>query len=80
MIQLHVGKRGEIVIPKKIRESLGIKKENNIFLEIKADAIELRALPKKNEDIMAKWAAQAKKENVNISKWKMGNELYEEVF
>lgn len=77
-ITLKVGPKGQIVIPKKIRESLGIIENKTIELEVKDKKIEFKATP--SRDLVAKWREHARKSNADVSKWVMGDQLYEEVF
>ncbi len=77
MLKLKLGSKGEILIPKKIREQLGFTRDRIIILEIKEKSVELKA---SNEDIVKKWEEYAKKHNIDISKWVYGDELYEEEF
>jgi len=77
MIKLTVGTRGEIVIPKKIRESLGIVRGRSVMLSIKDHAVEVRPA---EIDAIATMEARAKRLHVDVSKIRMGNDLYREVF
>jgi len=74
MIQLKLSARGEIVIPKKIREHLGLRK--TVILTIKDDMIELRP----PIDVAKRAEERAKKYRADTSKWVMGDELYEQEF
>ena len=75
MIKLKVGTHGEILIPKKIRESLGIKEKGNVLIEIKRRSVIVKV--PRSEDIAQKWKSADKHD---VSKWKIGSDLYEEVF
>jgi AbrB family looped-hinge helix DNA binding protein len=79
MMQLNISKKGEIVIPKKIREHLGLMHAKTVVIELKGDIVQIR--PRANsEDIIARWEERAKRMNIDVSKWTMGNDLYEEEF
>jgi AbrB family looped-hinge helix DNA binding protein len=76
MIEVKVGTRGEIVIPKKIREAMGILPQGELELEVEDNRITLQ--PKKeDEEFFAELERNAK---YDTSKWVMGNDLYEEEF
>jgi AbrB family looped-hinge helix DNA binding protein len=74
-MQLKLGQRGEVVIPKKIREHLGLREGKPVLVVLHEDSIELK-VPKR--DVLSEWATLARSEKPR--KWKLGNELYEEVF
>ena len=75
-MQLNISKRGEIVIPKKIREHLGITHARTVVVDIKDDALELRPAI----DVVKLAAERAKRIQLDVSKIKMGNDFYEEEF
>ena len=77
MMKLKLGSKGEIVIPKKIREQLGLSKESTIILEVKEKSLILKA---SSEDIVKKWEERAKKHDYKVSEWTYGDKLYEEIF
>ena len=77
MMQLRLGTKGEIVIPKKIREHLGFSRDSPVLLEIKDKTIHIKAMA---DDIVKNWEERAKKSKVNVSTWVYGDKLYEEVF
>jgi len=77
MIQIKLGTKGELIIPKKIREHLGLSRGRIVMIEVKDKSIEIHA---QREDIASKWEALAKKERVDVGKWRYGDELYEEIF
>ena len=39
---LHVGKKGIIIIPKKMREAVGLKEDSEVIAEVVGDKIVLR--------------------------------------
>ena len=77
MLQLKLGTKGELVIPKKIRDQLGFSRYKRVLLEIKEEGVLLRAPA---TDVVKRCRDRAKKIHADVSKWKMGDELYEEVF
>ena len=77
MFKLKLGAKGELIIPKKIREQLGLVRDKIILLEIKDKSVEIRPA---TEDILQKWEQRARKHNQNTSKWIYGDKLYEDVF
>jgi len=77
IIQVKIGSKGEIVIPKKIRETMGLERNKKVILELKDKEITLKSA---GEDIAKLWEEIATKEKVNTSKWIYGDKLYEEVF
>ena len=78
MLQLQLGMKGELIIPKKIRDQLGIIRGRPVFIEIKEKSVEIR--PATDIDIAKKWEERAKKYGANVSKWVYGDKLYEEIF
>ncbi len=78
-IKTKMGIRGQLVIPKIIRESLGLTDNKAVLLEVTDK--ELRLIPTKDKDIAASWQAIAKSHGTNVKKNLVyGNKLYEEVF
>lgn len=74
-----VGARGQIVIPKIIRESLGIVENTTLLLEL--DEKTVRLSPQNGTEIMKRWQGFAKKYGTNASKNIIyGDKLYEEIF
>ena len=78
-LKTKMGMRGQLVIPKMIRESLGIVENKTILLEV--DNKTVRLIPVESQDILSAWEEIAKKEGGNVSKeFVYGDKLYEEVF
>ena len=74
-----VGARGQIVIPKAIRENLGIVKNRTVVLELEDKVVKL--IPERGADIVESWKQIAKTEGTDVSKkFIYGDKLYEEVF
>lgn len=78
MLKLKMSNKGEIVIPKKVREQIGLVKESIIILEVKGRSIELKA--GEEIDVVKDCEERAKRTKVDVSKWIYGDKLYEEVF
>ena len=78
-VKTKVGARGQIVIPKIVRESLGIVENSTLMLELDEKAI--RLFPQNSLEIMKRWREFAKKYGTNASKNIIyGDKLYEEIF
>jgi AbrB family looped-hinge helix DNA binding protein len=76
--RVKLGKRGQLVIPKIIRESLGLKEESYVVLEVSDKKLEVRPL---DDDVVNKWASVAKTEGLDVTKTlTYGDKLYEKVF
>lgn len=79
MMQLSISSRGEVVIPKKVREHLGLVPERKILLEVKGKSVVIRPALS-GEDLIRKWEERARRLNIDVSKWVLGDRLYEEEF
>ncbi len=79
MMQLNIGSKGEIVIPKKIREQFGLVKQRKVMLEIKDKIICIHP-SFGEEDTIKKCEERAKKYNLKASDLIYGDKLYEEIF
>lgn len=77
MMQLKMSAKGELVIPKKIREQLGFSKERNVFLTVRDKEVIIRPL-QPSGSIAKKWAERAKHLNLKSSDIIHGDALYEE--
>ena len=77
MIQLTLGSKGEVVIPKKIRDYMGLSKNKKIILELKEKTILLHPI---KTDIVKQCEERAKKYNLDPKKITYGDKLYEETF
>jgi AbrB family looped-hinge helix DNA binding protein len=55
----HLGEKGQIVIPKDIREYFGLKKGSSISIEVDDEKIIMK--PKMDEDFMKTWTSIVKK-------------------
>ena len=78
-LKTKVGARGQIVIPKIVRESLGIVENSTLVLELDEKVIHL--VPQNGLEIMKRWQEFSKKYGTNASKNIVyGNKLYEEIF
>lgn len=74
-MQLSMSARGEIVIPKKIREQLGFAPGRMVLLTVSDNEIELKPIAQKS--IARKWAERAKRLNLKSSGIIHGDALYE---
>jgi len=78
-IKVKLGERGQLVIPKVIRESLGLVENRMVILEVKDKVIEIK--PFSAEEIVERWKKISEKEGGDVSKdFIYGDKLYEEVF
>lgn len=77
-LKLCVGSKGQVVIPKIVRESLGIKPDGEVFMELKENSAEIK--PVHAADIVQKWEERAKKHGGDVTHWVYGDKLYEEAF
>lgn len=75
-MQLKMSSKGEIVIPKKVRDAVGLLPLRAVVLEVKGSAVILH--PPRKEGIAKRWAERARRMKLDASKWVMGDELYEE--
>lgn len=76
-LKMKVGPKGQIVIPKPIREKLGIKPNDIILLDIERDRI---VVEKVTEDPLKAIFEFSQKFGRKSSEIVWGDELYEEVF
>ncbi len=74
MMQLSMSAKGEIVIPKKIREQLGLVPSRAVILDVKENVI---CLHPARQSIAKKWAEIAKRINLKSSQVIHGDALYE---
>lgn len=56
---MKIGERGQVTIPKKIREKFGLKPETEVEFQVANDSILLRRKPRKLN--LAKWTGRCKK-------------------
>ncbi|MEK6960911.1 MAG: AbrB/MazE/SpoVT family DNA-binding domain-containing protein [Nanoarchaeota archaeon] len=77
MVRATVSARGELVIPKHMREEIGIEKNATVFLEVRDKVLHVRRI---EGDPILRMEERAKRNNVDVSKWVRGNQLYEEEF
>jgi AbrB family looped-hinge helix DNA binding protein len=79
-IKVKLGDKGQLVIPKVVRESVGLKENTSALLEVRRNVIEIRPLP--SGDLVQRSRERAKKYGGDIKKegWIYGDRLYEEVF
>jgi len=77
-IKVRLSSKGQLVIPKKIREALGLAENSFVLLEVKEKTIEIK--PTSGEDIVKSWKEIAKKHAIPAKKMIYGDKLYEEEF
>ena len=65
-IKTKVGVRGQIVIPKVIRESLGLTENKTVLLEV--DEKTVRLVPSADKEIAKSWEEISKREGGDVSK------------
>lgn len=76
--KVRVGSKGQLVIPKIVRTSLGLTEDSYVTLEVKDKCVEIKPL---QEEFAAKWDQLRQKEGLNVAKKMIyGDRLYEEVF
>jgi AbrB family looped-hinge helix DNA binding protein len=78
--KVRLGSKGQLVIPKIVRDSVGLRENKGALLEVKEGVVEIRPLD--GEELVAKSKERAKKHGGDIRKlgWIYGDKLYEEVF
>jgi AbrB family looped-hinge helix DNA binding protein len=77
-IKVKLGSKGQVVIPKIIRDSVGLVENEPAIMEVKGGVVEIR--PIKDIDVIKKWEEKARKDKVNVSKWIYGDKLYKSEF
>ncbi|MBS7622330.1 AbrB/MazE/SpoVT family DNA-binding domain-containing protein [Candidatus Bathyarchaeota archaeon] len=79
-IKIKLGEKGQLVVPKVVREHIGLHEKGYAIIEVKENHLEIRPLTK--EDIVKEWREIAKKHGGDLSRMKFvyGDRLYEEVF
>ncbi len=78
-VKVKIGPKGQIVIPKIIRKSLGFAENQVVIMEVKKNLLQIKLAESK--DIVNKWEKIAEKEGGNVSRnFIYGDKLYEEVF
>jgi AbrB family looped-hinge helix DNA binding protein len=75
---INVGQRGEIVIPKKMREELGIRVGGEVHITKTEDGLTIR--PKASmEEMMKRWARIAKENGIDMSNYNSDDAYDEEM-
>jgi len=75
-LKVRVGPKGQIVIPKSVRDSLGIKPNEIVLVDLSDDKATLEAVQKNPLEVLAEIA---RKHGVKSSELVWGDKLYEEV-
>ena len=78
IIKVKLGAKGQLVIPKVVRESTGLLENRHAILEVKEKTVEIRPLVQ--EDSVEKAREIARKHGGDTSKWIYGDRLYEDEF
>ena len=76
-LKTKVGPKGQIVIPKPIREKLGINPSDTVLVDLEGNHMTLTVTPR---DPVGNFARIAKQFGGKSSEIMWGDELYEEVF
>ncbi|MBI2126702.1 MAG: AbrB/MazE/SpoVT family DNA-binding domain-containing protein [Thaumarchaeota archaeon] len=78
IIRVKLGDKGQVVIPKVVRESVGLSRNGLAIVEVKEKEIAIR--PLKVENIVEDMRERAKRYGIDVSKLVYGDKLYEEEF
>ena len=76
--KVKLSSKGQVLIPKIVRESVGLRENKTAILEVKDNSIVIRPLDE--GDLVTKAKERARKHGGEVSKWVYGDRLYEEVF
>ena len=80
-IKVRLGDKGQLVIPKVVRESVGLKENGSALLEVKENVIEIRPLSSGGNWVEnARQMAEKYGGNIRKLGWVYGDKLYEEEF
>ncbi|MBS7645684.1 MAG: AbrB/MazE/SpoVT family DNA-binding domain-containing protein [Candidatus Bathyarchaeia archaeon] len=79
-IKVKLGEKGQLVIPKIVREHIGLHEKGYAVIEVKEKSLEIKPLTK--EDIVKEWREIAERYGGDLIKlgWVYGDKLYEEEF
>jgi len=79
-IKVKLGDKGQLVIPKIVRESVGLKENSSALLEVKENLIEIR--PLSTGDWVENARQMVRKYGGDVKKlgWVYGDRIYEEEF
>ena len=79
-IKVRLGEKGQLVIPKIVREHIGLHDRGYAMIEVKERSLEIKPISK--EDIVREWREIAERYGGDLSRMKFvyGDRLYEEVF
>jgi len=76
-IKVKLGSKGQLVIPKVIRESLGLVEDQFVVLDVTDKSLRIESL---DGNIVEKWKRIAESEGLDVSRDLVyGDRLYEEV-
>jgi len=76
-LKVKVGPKGQIVIPKPLRDKIGVKPSDIVLLDIECERILVEKFP---EDPLRVIAETASRIGVKSSELVWGDKLYEELF
>jgi len=76
-MKVKVGPKGQIVIPKPLRDKIGVKPSDIVLLDIERERILVEKFP---EDPLRVIAETASRIGVKSSELVWGDKLYEELF
>ncbi|MEM3004969.1 MAG: AbrB/MazE/SpoVT family DNA-binding domain-containing protein [Candidatus Bathyarchaeia archaeon] len=78
-IKIRLGEKGQLVIPKVVREHVGLHERGYAVIEVKERSLEIKQIAKK--DVVKEWREIAEKHGGDMSRMKFiyGDRLYEEV-
>ncbi|MBI4173528.1 MAG: AbrB/MazE/SpoVT family DNA-binding domain-containing protein [Candidatus Aenigmarchaeota archaeon] len=77
-VRIRISSKGQVVIPKIVRESIGLRENTTATMEIKEKSVEIRPFPVEN--IAKKWKAVAEKHGGDARKLVYGDRLYAKEF
>ena len=78
IIKVKLGGKGQVVIPKVVRDSIGLRENSAAIMEVKDKKIEISPFSKK--EFFREIEERVKRSGADTSKWVMGDDLYEEEF
>jgi AbrB family looped-hinge helix DNA binding protein len=75
--KVRMGRKGQLVIPKIVRDSLRLREDSYVLMEVKDGCVEIRPL----REHYAEWDELRIREGLDVTKkMKYGDKMYEEVF
>ncbi len=77
-VKVKLSSRGRVLIPKVIRDSVGLKENKEATLEVKDNSVVIS--PVVDGELISRANERARQHGGDVSKWVYGDRLYEEVF